>query len=92
MPHSSSFEGDRKDTSSDKVIAQQTTDAVGNDLDLYLPDVDTSSVDERKLLRKVDLYVIPWLALLYLLNFLDRGTIGNAKVSLQRVNPEVIDL
>lgn len=37
-------------------------------------------VDERKLLWKIDLHVIPWLATLYLLNFLDRGSIGNAKV------------
>ncbi|KAG6851216.1 hypothetical protein H0H93_015226 [Arthromyces matolae] len=47
---------------------------------LYRPEIDTSSVDERKLLRKIDLRVIPWLALLYLLNFLDRGSIGNAKL------------
>ncbi|KII93819.1 hypothetical protein PLICRDRAFT_101571 [Plicaturopsis crispa FD-325 SS-3] len=46
----------------------------------YRPDVDVSGVDERKLLRKIDIHVIPWLALLYLLNFLDRGSIGNAKL------------
>ena len=39
------------------------------------------SVDEKAVLRKIDLRVIPWLALLYLLNFLDRGSIGNAKVN-----------
>jgi len=38
------------------------------------------TIDEKKLVRKIDLHVIPWLALLYLLNFLDRGSIGNAKV------------
>jgi hypothetical protein len=38
------------------------------------------TIDERKLIRKIDLHIIPWLALLYLLNFLDRGSIGNAKV------------
>lgn len=48
---------------------------------VYRHDVDTSSVDERRLLRKIDLHVIPWLALLYLLNFMDRGSIGNAAVS-----------
>ena len=41
-----------------------------------------SSIDERKLLRKIDLHVVPWLALLYLLNFLDRGSIGNARVNV----------
>lgn len=48
--------------------------------DVYCPDVDTSNVDERKLMRRIDLHVIPWLAFVYLLNFLDRGSIGNAKV------------
>jgi len=47
---------------------------------LYEPDVDTSQVDERRLLRKIDIRVVPWLGLLYFLNFLDRGSIGNAKV------------
>jgi hypothetical protein len=47
---------------------------------LYRPEVDTSSVDEKKLSSKIDLRTIPWLALLYLLNSLDRGSVGNAKV------------
>lgn len=38
-------------------------------------------VDEKAVLRKIDLHIIPWLALLYLLSFLDRGSIGNAKAS-----------
>ena len=48
---------------------------------VYRPEVDTSGVDEKKLMRRIDWHVVPWLALLYLLNFLDRGSIGNAKVS-----------
>ncbi|KAI9753977.1 MAG: hypothetical protein M4579_004907 [Chaenotheca gracillima] len=43
-------------------------------------DVDWSHVDEAKILRKMDLRLIPVLALLYLLAFLDRGNIGNAKI------------
>jgi hypothetical protein len=35
---------------------------------------------EKKILRKMDLRLIPMLALLYLLSFLDRGNIGNAKI------------
>ncbi|EIM92725.1 MFS general substrate transporter [Stereum hirsutum FP-91666 SS1] len=31
-------------------------------------------------MRKIDIRLIPWLALLYLLNFLDRGSIGNARL------------
>ncbi|KAJ6619900.1 major facilitator superfamily domain-containing protein [Mycena sp. CBHHK59/15] len=39
---------------------------------VYNADVDTSGVDERKLIRKLDLALIPWLSFLYLLSFLDR--------------------
>jgi hypothetical protein len=43
-------------------------------------DVDFSNVDEKNVLRKMDLRLLPMLALLYLLSFLDRGNIGNAKI------------
>ncbi|KAJ8110527.1 hypothetical protein ONZ43_g5847 [Nemania bipapillata] len=36
---------------------------------------------ERQLLWRLDLVLIPWLCLLYLLAFLDRTNIGNAKVA-----------
>ncbi|KAI0378096.1 MFS general substrate transporter [Hypomontagnella monticulosa] len=39
-----------------------------------------ADLDEKKILRKMDLRLIPMLALLYLLSFLDRGNIGNAKI------------
>lgn len=32
-------------------------------------------------MRKVDLWLIPWLCLLYLLSFLDRSNIGNARLA-----------
>lgn len=32
-------------------------------------------------MRKVDLWLIPWLCLLYLLSFLDRTNIGNARLA-----------
>ena len=35
---------------------------------------------DRKLLWKLDLRLIPWLCLLYLISFLDRSNIGNAKL------------
>lgn len=43
-------------------------------------DVDLNMVDEAKTLRKMDIRLLPMLALLYLLSFLDRGNIGNAKI------------
>jgi len=36
-------------------------------------DVDFSGVDEARVLRKMDIRLIPVLAVLYLLSFLDRG-------------------
>ena len=57
---------------SEKVAASTT----GGNLKLFNPDVDTSGVDERKLIRKIDFALIPWLSLLYLLSFLDRSSIG----------------
>ncbi|CAK5283160.1 unnamed protein product [Mycena citricolor] len=47
---------------------------------VYRPDVDTSAVDERRLMRKLDMALVPWLSFLYLLSFLDRTSIGNAKL------------
>lgn len=44
------------------------------------PEVDTSSIDPVKLKRKIDFRLLPWLTLLYLMNYLDRGSIGNARV------------
>jgi MFS family permease len=41
---------------------------------------DFSHIGEKKVLRKMDLRLIPVLAILYLLCFLDRGNIGNAKI------------
>jgi len=35
--------------------------------------LDFSGIDEKKVLRKMDLRLIPILAVLYLLSFLDRG-------------------
>ncbi|VUC34856.1 unnamed protein product [Clonostachys rosea] len=39
-----------------------------------------SEEERRRILRKIDLRVVPILAVLYLLSFLDRGSIGNANV------------
>lgn len=35
---------------------------------------------ERRLVRKLDLHLLPVLTMLYLLSFLDRSNIGNAKL------------
>ncbi|KAH7021930.1 major facilitator superfamily transporter [Ilyonectria destructans] len=50
----------------------------------YSSDPDRSGFDQvstKKLLRKIDWTLIPFLALLYLLSFLDRTNIGNARLA-----------
>ncbi|CAG8975885.1 hypothetical protein HYALB_00006502 [Hymenoscyphus albidus] len=49
------------------------------DPDAHLSDSEKAEID-RKLLWKLDLQLIPWLCVLYLLSFLDRTNIGNAKI------------
>jgi len=58
---------------------------------VYHPEVDTSGIDERKVLRKIDWHVVPWLAVLYLLNFLDRGSIGNARLYNMQIDLHMTD-
>lgn len=58
-----------------------------------LPDPDVGKTDEeraaldRALVWKIDLWLIPWLSLLYLLSFLDRTNIGNARVA--KMEPDI---
>ena len=40
----------------------------------------TQVLQDRRLLWKLDLRLIPWLCLLYLISFLDRSNIGNARL------------
>ena len=47
---------------------------------IYNAHVDVSGIDETKLVRKIDWILLPWLSFLHLLSFLDRTSIGNAKV------------
>ena len=43
-------------------------------------DIDTSSVNEKALLRKIDWRLLPAVGILYLLSFLDRSNVGNARI------------
>lgn len=49
------------------------------DPDAGLSESERAAVD-RKLVRRLDLVLLPWLCFLYLLAFLDRTNIGNAKI------------
>ncbi|KAI0321126.1 MFS general substrate transporter [Amylostereum chailletii] len=68
-----------EDDKGDDTNLQDVQDQVES-TDVYRPEVDVSRVNERKLMRKIDLRLVPWLSLLYLMNFLDRGSIGNARL------------
>ncbi|KAJ4119814.1 hypothetical protein NW765_015232 [Fusarium oxysporum] len=62
----------------------------------HLPDPDVGkTVEERqaiekKLMWKVDLALIPWLSFLYLLSFLDRTNIGNARLAGLEVDLKMV--
>lgn len=60
--------------STDSVSVQQPGTKAAADTDLY----DTP--EDRALLRKIDRHLLPVLTTLYLLSFLDRSNIGNAKL------------
>ncbi|KAJ7066455.1 MFS general substrate transporter [Mycena amicta] len=62
------------------IVEEKTSSLEPQTKQLYNPDIDTSGVDEKKLLRKIDIALIPWFSCLYLLSFLDRTSIGNAKL------------
>jgi MFS family permease len=67
---------------SDKALSAPREDAPtkppDDDIEGQLEEVDP--VAEGKLVRKLDLFVIPVVMLLYLLSFLDRVNIGNARL------------
>ncbi|KAF1959380.1 MFS nicotinic acid transporter-like protein Tna1 [Byssothecium circinans] len=47
-----------------------------DDLDI----LETTAVNEKKLLRKLDLRLLPAVSILYLLSFLDRSNVANARI------------
>lgn len=80
--------GDDVHTASRTLSSSPTKDVKGDDVNLSTSTPTSESVidptslgiDEKKLMRKIDFKLIPWLAVLYLLSFLDRSAIGNAKL------------
>lgn len=64
----------------EELVTAQIQDVPPLTPSLYRPEVDTSAIDPHKLKRKIDFRLLPWLTLLYLMNYLDRGSIGNARL------------
>jgi sugar phosphate permease len=63
---------------SDRHLELVTTDSFP-DPDANLSAEEKAAID-KKLVRRLDLILVPWLSLLYLASFLDRTNIGNAKL------------
>ncbi|KAK6003707.1 hypothetical protein QM012_009478 [Aureobasidium pullulans] len=66
---------DTKMTKNEKIAA---IDAIAEDPSVTLESF--AHLDINKILRKIDMRLVPMLTVLYLLSFLDRGNIGNAKI------------
>ncbi|THZ96524.1 MFS general substrate transporter [Aureobasidium pullulans] len=62
-------------TKDEKIAA---IDAIAEDPSVTLESF--AHLDINKILRKIDMRLVPMLTILYLLSFLDRGNIGNAKI------------
>jgi len=53
----------------------------------YVP----QSAEEKKLVRKIDLFLMPMLWIMYILNYVDRTNIGNAKIAGMATDLELDD-
>ena len=76
--HSKKTNVAHQDSSDDSPPPTTHEKATSNEAEYVEPDF--SNVNPKKVLLKMDLRLIPMLSLLYLLSFLDRGNIGNAKI------------
>ncbi|GKZ24642.1 hypothetical protein AbraIFM66951_011912 [Aspergillus brasiliensis] len=68
-------EGQLKDASSDEIEDVGATEAVS-----FTPE------EERALVRKIDMTLLPTVWVMYLLSYLDRTNIGNAKISGMQID------
>lgn len=56
------------------------TESIKPEVDTIIFDYQDDDPDDKKLLRKLDWHLVPTMTLLYLLSFLDRVNIGQAKL------------
>jgi hypothetical protein len=69
-----------KDSRSKSIGSPYAVDEIEFDSRDQEQDFYVDPVAEKTLVRKLDWRLIPWLCLLYLISFLDRTNIGNAKI------------
>lgn len=60
----------------DRKSKDETDPASASDLD----DGEVDAVNEKALIRKIDWRLLPAVGILYLLSFLDRSNVGNARI------------
>jgi MFS family permease len=65
-------------TSDKEYDGAEPSKSIEDDIEGQLEDVDPAA--EARLVRKLDLFIVPVVMLLYLLSFLDRVNIGNARL------------
>ncbi|KAF2011667.1 MFS general substrate transporter [Aaosphaeria arxii CBS 175.79] len=70
--------GFNKAMGEEPIATPGTTDFEDTDVEGLIQEIDP--IEEAKLVRKLDLFLIPVVMLLYLLSFLDRVNIGNARL------------
>ncbi|KAI9263336.1 major facilitator superfamily domain-containing protein [Phascolomyces articulosus] len=75
--NSSSEDGSDKKFKDGRIFHEETVTGVPHD-DGFIPPTEK---ELKRLMLKIDLRVIPYIAILYLCSFLDRVNIGNAKVA-----------
>ncbi|KAJ7282851.1 MFS general substrate transporter [Mycena rebaudengoi] len=76
--HKSDTEGSLNKVDNEKAASEELVD-FGGEASLP-PPPDLTAEEERKLWRKIDLRLAPILSLMYLLSYLDRANIGNARL------------
>ncbi|KAK4249466.1 major facilitator superfamily domain-containing protein [Corynascus novoguineensis] len=75
-----SSDADKEKASSDANRSHDEGRDMPRDPDAHLSEAEKAEV-ERRLLWRLDWILMPWLCLLYLLAFLDRTNIGNARIA-----------
>ncbi|SPO25664.1 related to allantoate permease [Ustilago trichophora] len=80
--HASSYDDKQDKSLGGPMVSTMTRGDAGTPDERAFPEGQgfPADVDEKKLMRKVDFRLIPWLSVLYLLSFLDRSAIGNARL------------
>ncbi|KAJ0159046.1 putative transporter [Colletotrichum tanaceti] len=68
-------------SSSPSVEANDQKDPSGQHVEISSQGITWTEEEEKKLVKKIDLFLMPTIWLMYLLSYMDRTNIGNAKIA-----------